>query len=138
MLVQAYEEPNASVPGVHRLERILLTCVQSYGALFLLLDALDDCPENNEAQQNVLDGLERLSQVAPKTKIFVTSREVSSVRESMQMLRAILVSVASRSVNADIRRYVSTQLARDRKLSKMDVSMKNVIEDRISCKADGV
>jgi hypothetical protein len=138
MLVQASEKPNASVPGVDELERILLACVQSYDELFLLLDALDECPESNEARQNVLEGLERLAQGAPNTRMFVTSREVSSVGESMQVLAANLVSVASRSVNADIRRYVSAQLARDRKLSKMDLSTKNLIEDTILRKADGM
>lgn len=56
----------------------------------------------------------------------------------MQALGANVISVASGSVNADIERYVSTQLARHPKLSKMDVSTKSLIREMISCKADGM
>ena len=138
MLVQASEKPNASIPGVDELEKILLACFQSYDELFLMLDALDECPENGEARQNVLDGLERLVQGTSNTRLFLTSREVSGVGESMQALGADVLPVASRSVNADIQRYTSTQLACDRKLSKVDVRTKTLIEDTISRKADGM
>ena len=138
LLTQACERLNASIPRVDELEGILISCAQSYDELFLLLDALDECLETNEARQHVLDGLERLAQGAPNSRFFVTSREVGSVGESMQALGANVLSVASRSVNADIRKYVSTQLARDRKLSKMDVSTKTLVEDTISRRADGM
>ena len=138
MLVQAFEKPNASIPGVDELEKILLACIQSYDEMILLLDALDECPESNEAWQNVLDGLERLAQGALNTRMFVTSREVGGVGESMRPLGAYLTSVAARSVDADVQRYISSQLSRNRKLSKLDVTTKNLIEDTISRKADGM
>ena len=137
MLRHACEKPNASVPGVDELEKILLACIQSYDELFLLLDALDECPEV-DIRQNVLDGLERLASEAPNIKMFVTSREVSDVSQSMQMLRADPVSIAARLVDADIQRYTSSQLSRDRKLSKLDKTTKRLIEDTISRRADGM
>ena len=132
ILMQAYEKPNASVPRVDELEKIVLACFQSYDELFLLLDALDECLESKEARQNVLDGLERLVQGAPSTRMFVTSREVGSVGDSMQALGADVLPVASQLVNADIQRYTSTQLARDRNLSKLDATTRNLIESTIS------
>ena len=138
MLRQACEKPNASIPRVEELEKILLACIQSYDELFLLLDALDECPEVSDVRQNVLDGLERLASEAPNIRMFVTSREVSDVGEFMETVEADLVSVAARSVGVDIQRFVSSQLSRDRKLSKLDVSTKNLIEDTISRKADGM
>ena len=138
MLRQACEKPNASILGVEELEKILLACIQSYDELFLLLDALDECPEVGKVRQNVLDGLERLASEAPNIRTFVTSREVSDVGESMETLGADLVSVAARSVDADIQRYISSQLSRDRKLSKLDKTTKKLIEDTISRRADGM
>jgi hypothetical protein len=138
MLRQACEKPNASIPGVDELEKILLACIQSYDELFLLLDALDECPESGEVRQNVLDGLERLACEAPNIRTFVTSREVSDVGEAMETLGADLVSIAARSVDADIQRYMSSQLSRDRKLSRFDSATKKLIEDTISRKADGM
>ena len=138
MLVQACEKPNASIPGLEELERILLSCVQSHGEIFLLLDALDESPEGSEVRQNVLDGLERLASEAPNIRMFVTSREINDVGETMQILGADLVSIRARLVDADIQRYASSQLSRDRKLSKLDVATKSLIEDTISQQADGM
>ena len=138
MLTQACERPNVSTPGADELEKILLACSQSHGELFLLLDALDECPEVGDVQQNVLDGLERLAQRASNIKMLMTSRETSDVRESMAALGANPMSIAVRSVDADIQRYTSRQLSRDRKLTKLDVTTKNLIEDAISQQADGM
>ena len=138
MLRQACEKSDASIPGVDELEKILLACSQSHGDLFLLLDALDECPEVGEVRQNVLDGLGRLAQQASNIKMLMTSRETTDVRESMATLGANSMSIAVRSVDADIQRYISSQLSRDRKLSKLDVTTKNLIEDTISQQADGM
>jgi ankyrin repeat domain-containing protein 50 len=138
MLVQAYEKPNASIPAVDELEKIILACAQSYNELFLLLDALDECPESNEARQNVLEGLERVAQKAGNVRMFVTSREVTDVGDSMQTLGANIMSVATRSVNKDIGRYTSHQLLVDRKLSKLNETTKNLIKETISQRADGM
>jgi hypothetical protein len=138
MLAQACEKPNANRSTVDELEIIALACIQPYDELFLLLDALDECPEGSKVRQNVLEGLERLAQGAGNVRMFVTSREVTDVGDSMQMLGANFASVAARSVDADIRRYISTQLSRDRKLRKLDVTTKELIEETISQRADGM
>ena len=85
----------------------MLACAQPCDELFLLLDALDECPETNEARQNVLEGIERVAQEAGNVRMFVTSREVTDIDDSMQTLGANITSVAARSVDADIERYTS-------------------------------
>ena len=85
-------------------------CVQSYDELFLLLDALDECPEDDGVWQNVLEGLERLAQKASNIKMLVTSREITDVRESMVTLGINPVSIAVRSVDADIQKYTSSSI----------------------------
>ena len=116
----------------------MLASVQSYNELFLLLDALDECPEGSEVRQNVLEGLERVTQKARNIRIFVTSREVTNIGDSMQTLGASFTSMPARSVDADIQRYASHQLSRDRKLSKLDATTKSLIRDTISHRADGM
>jgi hypothetical protein len=61
------------------------------------------------------DGLEVLARRAANVKMFVTSREVTDVREPMVMLGANPVPIAVRSVDADVQKYVSSQLSRDLK-----------------------
>ena len=138
ILTQAFEKLNANVPAVDELEKIALACIQSYDDFFLLLDALDECPEGNEVRQNVLEGLERVTQRAGNVRMFVTSREVTDIGDSMQTLGANMTSVVAQSVDADIERYISRQLLYDRKLSKLNGSTKNLIRAMISQRADGM
>ena len=108
MLLQAYEKPNRSLPGKEEQEKVLLASFESYDDVFLLFDALDECPERDELRQYVLEGLERLSQRARKVRILVTSRDLRDVRKSMKMLTAATTFVTARTVDADIAKYLST------------------------------
>ena len=128
--MQAYREPTSW--------KDLVDVREVVRQMFLLLDAFDESPESNEVREHVLEGLERLAQKASGIRLFVTSREVNDVAESMKALRAIGVSIPARSVNADIQRYVSGQLSRDRRLSKLDTATKTLIETRILQKADAM
>jgi hypothetical protein len=138
MLVQTHEKPNRSLPGLDDLENILFSAIESFDEVFVLLDALDECPEAEEARQNVLEGLERLSQGARNLRVLATSREISDVRDSMETLGADAIPIATLAVDADIQKWVSSQLSRDRKLGRLDPPTKAVIEVTVSGKADGV
>ena len=137
-LVQAYEKPGRSMPNPEELEKILTSSIASFDETFILLDALDECPQEGEARQHVLEALERLSQEAGNLKILATSREFSDVRDSVKTLGADTISMARHSVDTDIQRWVSSQLSRDRKLKHLDPKMKMSIEETFSKKADGM
>ena len=138
MLRQAYEKSERSSPGVGDLKKILLSSIASYDEVYLLIDALDECPEDGDVRQNMLEYLAELSWGAPNIRILATSREVSDVRASMKLLGAKPMSIAARAVDADIRRYVSAQLLRDRKLSRLDPDTRTLIEETLSQRADGM
>jgi len=138
MLTQAYETSNGSLPGREKLEEILLRAVEAFKEVFLLLDALDECPDTNDIRQGVLHGLERLMQRTSKLRVLATSREVSDVRESMRVLRAEVLAIPTQMVDKDIQKWVLNWLLRDRKLRSLDVATKKLIEDNISQKADGM
>ena len=86
----------------------------------------------------MLDYLERLSEKAPNLRIFATSRELRDVRECMETLEAEVFSVSTRPVDADIGRYVSSAISRDRKLNRLDGATKTLIIETFAEKADGV
>ena len=138
MLQQAFDRPQRSLLGPDDLGKILLSSFRSYDEVFLLLDALDECPEGGEVRQTVLKRLEWLSRSAPNVRILATSRELGDVRESMEMVGANPISIASRSVDADIRKYVSSELSRDRRLCRLDAATKTLIEETVLQKADGM
>ena len=138
MLQQAYKRQSQGLPGLDELEEILLSCFRSYDDVFLFIDALDECPEDRDVRQKMLECLTRLSQKAHHLRIFATSRELSDVRHSMLLLGAEPVSIATHSVNDDIRKYVGKQLSRDSRLSRLDPATKALIQNSISGKADGM
>lgn len=80
MLRQAYERPNRCVPGPDELEKILLASIKSYSTLFLSLDALDECAEEHDVREGVLDRIESLTSHAPNLNIFATSRELPRIQ----------------------------------------------------------
>lgn len=56
----------------------------------------------------------------------------------MEMLRAERIFVAIRVVDADIRKYLSTELSHDRRLCRLDQVTKALIGETIGQKANGV
>jgi hypothetical protein len=138
MLRKAYEEPERSQPGLGELQRILYSSLASYDSLFLHLDALDECPEAEDVRQMVLDGVQQLLIRAPNVRALVTSRDVPDIRSRMEVLGATQLNIAPETVDADIGKYVSSQLSRDRKLSRLDFSTRILIEDTLSKKGNGM
>jgi hypothetical protein len=138
MLSQAYENTRQGVLGPDELEKIVLASIRSFSKVYLLVDALDECPEDNEARQSVLARIERLTQDASNLKIFATSRELDSIRKSMEALAAEPLRVITRAVDADIQVYLSTELSRDRNLCELSPEMRALIESTIASQADGM
>jgi hypothetical protein len=138
MLRQAYEKQDRSVPGPDELKVILLASIKSLNKVFLFLDALDECPEEHDVRQGVLDRIETLTSHAPNLNIFATSRELPQIRESMDAFGFESLRIATSAVDADIRVYVATQLSRDRHFRKFGSATLGMIETTISNKADGM
>jgi hypothetical protein len=138
VLRQAYEKPERSQPSLDELQRILYASIVSYDILFLHLDALDECAEVEDVRQMVLDGVQQLLKGATNVRVLVTSRDVPDVRACMEVLGATQLNIVAETVDADIGRYVSSQLSRDRKLSRLDSPTRTLIEDTLSNKANGM
>jgi hypothetical protein len=138
MLYQAYKDAKQSVPESDVLESVLLASIRSCSKVYLLLDALDECPEDYETRQIVLARIERLSKDAPNLRILVTSRELDRIRISMEALFAEPLRVATSAVDADIQIYVATEVSRDRSLRKLSPEMRILIETTIASQADGM
>ncbi|KAI7158046.1 hypothetical protein KC349_g5195 [Hortaea werneckii] len=137
-LQQAYDSPNRGKPGKDELEKILLLSLQAYDQVFLALDALDESPEENDIRQTMLEQLEKLVQNASKVKLLATSREVRDIQESMGMLKAERINVADSKVDKDIRKYVVSELSKDRRLSRLNDKTISLIQDTLSARADGM
>jgi hypothetical protein len=138
MLRQAYENARQNVLGPDELENILSASIRSCGRVYLLVDALDECPEDNETRQGVLRRLERLTQDTLNLKIFATSRELDRIRKPMEGLASEPLPVVTRAVDVDIQVYLSSQLSRDPNLRELSAEIRTLIEGTIASQADGM
>jgi hypothetical protein len=138
MLRQAYAISRQSMPGQDELEKILLASMRSCSKVYLIMDALDECPEDHDARQRILEWIERLTLNASNLKIFATSRELPAIRESMEALGSQSLRIAPSSVDADIQFYVANRLSSDRNFRHFGTATLNLIESTIAEKADGM
>jgi hypothetical protein len=136
MLRQAYENNKQIVPGPDLLENILLASIRSCSKVYLLVDALDECSEDNETRRNVLQRLERLTRDASNLKILATSRELDRIRRSIARLVAEPLPVIVGAV--DIQLYLSTEMSRDEYLCELRLELRTLIEETIVSRADGM
>ncbi|KAM0719563.1 hypothetical protein Q7P37_003693 [Cladosporium fusiforme] len=138
MLRQAYENPERRQPSLDELQRTLYSSATSYNELYLHLDALDECPEGDETRQTVLSGVEEFLTRASNVRMLVTSRDIPDIRSRLEELGTEHLSIAGQTVDADIGRYISTQLSRDHKLSRLDPTTHTLILDTLAKKASGM
>lgn len=137
-LFQLYDRPNRSLPHAEVLEEILVSAIEQFDEVFLLLDALDECAEEYEDRRNLLEYLNRLARSSSNVKIFATSRLSLDIQASMEDLGANPLWVDVQAVNDDIHDYVKIELSRDRRLSGLDERMKTMIQETLARRAEGM
>lgn len=138
MLKQAYDNRNQSLPGQDEIENILSSCFNSYEKVFLLIDALDECPDEGDARLNMFKCVDRLSKQARNVQILATSRDVTDIRDSMKTLDARFIHIAKRHVDKDIQRYLSSQLSGGSHSPLLRLEASGLIEKTLFEKADGM
>ena len=97
-----------------------------------------DVRDEKDVRHMVLDGVQQLLTRVPNVRVLVTSRDMPDIRSRMEVLGATQLNIVAETVDADIGRYVSSQLSRDRKLSRLDLASRTLIEDTLSNKANGM
>lgn len=138
MLRKVYEHSGRRQPDLSELRKILHYSIASYDEVFVHLDALDKCPDGNGVRQDVLGGIEELLGEAPNVRVLVTSRDLPDIRCCMEDLGSDILSIEACTVEADIAKYISTRLLRDRKLSRLDLATQTLIKETLIEKADGM
>jgi hypothetical protein len=120
------------------LESIVLQLLHLHVRVYLVIDALDECPLAWCYRQNVLDGLRRLSTAAKHIRVFVTSRaEELDIETSMQRDGVEALRLDQASMQDDIRSYLKEAMGRD-EFRAATAATRKVLEDSLLEKADGM
>jgi hypothetical protein len=112
-------------------------------AMYIIIDALDECPNISgmpTAREEVLGFLEDLAKLnIPNVHICVSSRAEIDIRNILEPLALLRISLHDEDgQSADISSYISAVVHSDRKMRSWRDEDKRMVIDTLSDKADGM
>ena len=116
---------------IHDMKMELQSVFKLSGQTFLVIDALDECPIDDEDKRRnkVLALLAELSEWAvPNLHVLVTSRKEPDIDEALAPLVSFSsMSIQTNQVQPDIYKYIKSQLANDVRLKKFKEEIENTL-----------
>ena len=111
--------------------------------IYLILDALDECPNTTgipSSRDKVLELVEKLVELnLPNLHLCITSRPEIDIRTSFEPLTSNRVSLHDQSgQRKDIVDYVNSVVYSDKNLRRWRKEDKNMVVEVLSKKADGM
>ncbi|KAJ7453124.1 hypothetical protein FB451DRAFT_1185377 [Mycena latifolia] len=122
-------------PSLEEMHEILISTVAEYSKAFIIVDALDEYPEE---QRHIL--LRKLSRLGSTVNLMVTSRHHIKIDHAIASTTAI-ESLEIRATEDDIRCYIDGQIFKSARLSKHITncpSLREDIEGTIVRRSDGM
>jgi len=110
------------------------------GRYFLIIDALDECPTQNDSRYQLCKTLSVLSTI-PNLHMITTARKVSDLEESLaENYKLTVIPIHKSQVNSDIILYVKSQLESNPKFRSMKwlSKVKDEIINTLAEGADGM
>ena len=133
-----YESNCTSSTTTTVLETLLDEVLRDLSEIYIVVDALDECPDEPGSRPAVYDALRRIAETAHGLRVLITSRTDSDIDIAMSACGATKLSVNSRLVNVDIEKFVNSQLARAPTLASIDRALKETIAQTLSERAEGM
>ncbi|CZR54758.1 uncharacterized protein PAC_04642 [Phialocephala subalpina] len=113
--------------------------IQALGHVFIVLDALDECPQNGDREQLLGVISDMKSRSLDNLHVLVTSRREPDIEEAMLSLLTVpAIPLQGPQVDLDIKLHISSQLSADPKLKKWPKEVKAKIENTLTDKANGM
>lgn len=120
-------------PSLREWSDLLQYEVGSFSKVFVVIDALDECPENNGTRESFIAEIKKLR---PSIHLLVTSRDIASIEREFE--KAARLDILAN--DEDIRRYLGGRIERGRlKLHlRADPMLQDVIVNTLVGKARGM
>lgn len=132
---------NASTPCVAELQDVFMKVSKRFGQVFLVLDALDEC--TNDQREGLLGFLHYIMSSGggdqSNVKVLITSRQEQDIRQALMSFP--IVEIEARKVKADIKSYVMAkvdQYLQNGALRLRDKSLKDKIITALVNRAGGM
>jgi hypothetical protein len=100
-----YERSNRrDIPNIRDVSKVLLSEIRTYSKIFVVVDALDECPEEGNSRATLLSELRNLP---PEVHLMVTSRPLATIESCFPGSKQLEIK-ASRE---DIRRFINGRIS---------------------------
>jgi len=140
-VLQAYDRCNKGnlQPSLSELIQILVHVIEDLENVFIVIDALDECPKDGERDQLLVAISDIKAISAGNIHILVTSRREPDIEDAVLPLVTVpVIPLQGSYVDMDIQMHISHQLATDPKLKKWSIEVKEEIESALTKGANGM
>jgi hypothetical protein len=131
-------------PGLEKLKETLQACTQDFKSVYLVVDALDECPRTNDEREKLLELLGYVrAWTLTNLHVLYTSRPEPDIEAELAPLcsgpTTSIISLQKRSneINRDIGAYVDQQIALS-KFRSWPSETKKDVKAALMDKADGM
>ena len=125
--------------SVQELMMALSWIVNGFEDVFIVIDALDECPKSGEREE-LLELIREIKSWLPSNlHLLATSRQEPDIKEAlMPLLTSPEIPIQGPGVESDIKLHITHQLATDSKLKKWSGVLKVEIENTLVTGANGM
>lgn len=128
------------VPTLDNLLATLFVVAQKFGDVFIVADALDECPNNGIIREELLELIKDMStRSSSNIHLLVTSRLESDIEELLLSLSTTrVIPIQGSPLEADIKSYICNEISSNSKLKKIPIIEQKKIEKRLIAGANGM
>ncbi len=136
-LSQLHDRYKSGIPPPSVMMDYLQRLIQRFRHVYIFLDALDESPQN-ASREHVLDALGKMRKWHAKClHLFVTSRDESDIRWSLDLSTKYQVKMQNSKLDKDIRTFISSRLDTDGRLRKL-LPYREKIQESLAARAKGM
>ena len=136
-LTRLHDSYKSGLPPSPVLLDYLQRSIKRFRHVYIALDALDESP-GHRPREYVLDALEAMQNWGFEgLHLFITSRDESDIRESLNLSPAHQVKMRNSGIDEDISKFISGRLDTGRRLRKF-WSYRNKIQESLAARAKGM
>jgi hypothetical protein len=118
------------------LHEILEELCKSHDLLFICIDGLDECEQNERGRiLSLIGSISKASRTEQGVRFFLTSRKENDIEKSLGT--AIRLNIKSHHVESDILSYIKTQTAKLREVFRFSLAREQEILDKLSNRPQG-
>jgi hypothetical protein len=122
-------------PSLQEIVKTLHSVLDDYSSVYLVIDALDECPERDGTRSQLLTKIQDLQKEAKADlHLMATSRFIKVIEEEVKPATRIEV----RASEEDVKKFVAGQMYRIRGVVKNDIKLEDLVRDKIAQTVDGM